>query len=258
MIQNYSIKYNKKIQKFCAPLKEHFGVNYFWYYKITSKGRYHCFGSHIEWMEHYYEERLHKANPFLRHPSNYCSGVSLIRKVDNSPFQESLNRGFKLFNVNLSLVLLERHPDFVEGYGFGTSLDSQTAEEMYLAELPLLNLFSKQFRKEFESLIDLDEEAYVDLTSEPDFHKTPPLPKPNKVEDFLRKIGYFDLSGREREILFLISKGYSARQAADHLMLSSRTVEHYIENIKNKLNCFSKRELVQAAQEISSLGFRDV
>jgi DNA-binding CsgD family transcriptional regulator len=49
---------------------------------------------------------------------------------------------------------------------------------------------------------------------------------------------------REKQCLEDIVSGKSSRESAERLGLSRRTVESYIENIKNKLNCKNKSELI--------------
>lgn len=51
-------------------------------------------------------------------------------------------------------------------------------------------------------------------------------------------------SKRELECLSGIVRGKSSKFIAGELGLSPRTVEHYIDNIKNKANCHSKYELI--------------
>lgn len=54
----------------------------------------------------------------------------------------------------------------------------------------------------------------------------------------------FNLSNRELECLFLILRGKTAKQIAEIMDLSKRTVEFYIENIKNKFGCNTKSDLL--------------
>lgn len=260
MVNKYTVKYNNKIKRFCKPLLQHFNINYFWYYQIKDNGQYHCFGSHAPWMEHYYAEKLYLRNPYLRHPSNYSTGVSLIRKIKDVNFQKSIEIGQNLFDVNLSLVLMEKKIDWLQGFGFASNLDTDIAEKMYLAELPLLRLFAGRFIVEFDSLIKASKYDFVDLSSAMGnsfYVKNPLCRKPDQIDVFLQSMGastYATLSKREKEVLLLISKGYSACRISDLLFLSIRTIEYYIDNIKNKLDCFSKSELVQRGCELASLG----
>lgn len=57
----------------------------------------------------------------------------------------------------------------------------------------------------------------------------------------------FKLTPRECECLFLIIRGKTAKDIAALLLLSKRTVESYIENIKNKMNCQNKAEILVKA-----------
>lgn len=56
-----------------------------------------------------------------------------------------------------------------------------------------------------------------------------------------------NLSKRELECVFLQLRGYSAKQTAELLGLSKRTVEYYTDNIKAKLGCINKTELLLTA-----------
>jgi DNA-binding NarL/FixJ family response regulator len=58
---------------------------------------------------------------------------------------------------------------------------------------------------------------------------------------------YLVLSAREREVLKLLSRGYSLKEAADSLYLSIKTVDTYKTRIMEKLNFTKKSELVSYA-----------
>lgn len=49
---------------------------------------------------------------------------------------------------------------------------------------------------------------------------------------------------RERDCMKYLVFGYSCKRIAAELHLSSRTVEHHVENIKEKLNCTNKQQLI--------------
>jgi pimeloyl-ACP methyl ester carboxylesterase/DNA-binding CsgD family transcriptional regulator len=62
-------------------------------------------------------------------------------------------------------------------------------------------------------------------------------------------IGVDALSRREREVALLASRGETASQIANHLVLSKRTVESHLVNIYDKLGVGSKTELIRRAAE---------
>lgn len=63
------------------------------------------------------------------------------------------------------------------------------------------------------------------------------------------------LTGREREVLQLIAEGRTTKEIAHHLNLSIKTIETYMQRIKEKLNLYSIAELTKYAirQGLSSL-----
>jgi DNA-binding NarL/FixJ family response regulator len=58
---------------------------------------------------------------------------------------------------------------------------------------------------------------------------------------------YHCLTDREREMLKLIAEGYTAREIADMLSLSVRTVESHKSSLMRKLNIRSKTDLIKFA-----------
>jgi DNA-binding CsgD family transcriptional regulator len=57
------------------------------------------------------------------------------------------------------------------------------------------------------------------------------------------------LSVRQNECLFYLVKGYTAKQTAQKLGCSHRTIETHIDHIKNKLKCTTKGQLIELAFE---------
>jgi len=60
-----------------------------------------------------------------------------------------------------------------------------------------------------------------------------------------QKINNVHLSKRQAEILRFVVRGKSLKEISQLLNLSKRTVEHYFEDIKNKMLVFSKAELIE-------------
>lgn len=60
------------------------------------------------------------------------------------------------------------------------------------------------------------------------------------------------LSSREKHCLKLFVSGKTAKESAAILFISHRTVEYYFENIKNKLDVSSKKELFALARMLES------
>ncbi len=57
------------------------------------------------------------------------------------------------------------------------------------------------------------------------------------------------LSARETEVLRLVAKGFTARQIAERLVISHRTVESHVQNTLRKLQLHNRAQLVRYAIE---------
>ena len=58
---------------------------------------------------------------------------------------------------------------------------------------------------------------------------------------------YQQLTDREREVLKLVAEGHTAREIADMLVVSPKTVEWYKTSLMNKLNIHNKTDLIKFA-----------
>lgn len=61
------------------------------------------------------------------------------------------------------------------------------------------------------------------------------------------KDSYQNLTDREREILKLVAEGYTAKEIANMLVISLRTVETHKTNLMKKLNIHNKADLIRFA-----------
>jgi DNA-binding CsgD family transcriptional regulator len=126
---------------------------------------------------------------------------------------------------------------------------AEMAPNHYLSKLNMLNAFADYFKREAASFIErmrfdgysmerAKGKAFLECAS------SHPLKASNEqLKQFLKSIS--PLSPREHECLELYSKGYDSKETAELLGISHRTVEHYFESMKNKLGCFSKREILK-------------
>jgi DNA-binding CsgD family transcriptional regulator len=63
----------------------------------------------------------------------------------------------------------------------------------------------------------------------------------------------YSLNKRESQCLFFTMQGMSAKLIAKKLNLSTKTVEYYLHQIKNKFNCANKSTLIETAIELGFL-----
>lgn len=248
--------YNQML-RFSAPLKDCFGINHFWYYKITFSGNYSYFGTHAAWNEFCFENAMVSHFPCLRHPNNLQIGINLMKAQADIEYRAVLDSAWDKFQINFNINITNRVSEGVEAFGFATCYNDPHAEQRLLNNLPLLHHFIRFFRKEHIKLFQLLDDNQVNLPDQfgPLFYERQKmLAIPNNQEQFLEKMGFGSirsLTPREKDVLKFLSHGYPSTYIAQQLLLSSRTVENYIAVIKSKLSCNSKVELIQKAQAIA-------
>lgn len=251
---NYS-----KTKQFCNPLATHFGIDYFYYYKMTKDGYFSLLTNYIPFTEKTFDNDLHKIWPYNRDYFLFESGIRIFS--DKNPvYSPVLNFAKQSYNLNVIFQVLNKTSEFFEGFIFGSSKDPIAVTENCLSEINLIHLFIKQFKGEFSKQLQSLENYQVSMKEElgAEFFNnllqssTNALPK----EKFLATIGFknFDqISDREKQVIHYMLKGYSAGETANALFISKRTVETHIENIKNKLDCHSKIEVIDKCSLISPI-----
>jgi DNA-binding CsgD family transcriptional regulator len=64
------------------------------------------------------------------------------------------------------------------------------------------------------------------------------------TDKYTKKPVQLTLRQRQSQCLALLAKGYSIKEIAIKMLLSHRTVEHYVERVREILNCRNTKELI--------------
>lgn len=245
LITKYTVKYDRRIKKVCSPLK-HLGIPTFAYYTIEHDGRFAILSNYPKQLEFFYGEKLYKMCPYLAAPHLFRSGAALIPLT---PDPEYLQKSQLLHRVNNLFLVLRKLGKNLEGYFFITENLEASGLTHFLNHYPLLCQFGTYFKRELQPLICRAKEEGFNLhraKGEAFLTRDPQLPLSRndpKSASFSKAITA--LSPQEQSCLELFKEGRSAQATAAILGLKKRTVEHYFENMKNKLGCQSKWELLE-------------
>lgn len=267
IVQKYTVNPSDKIKKITSPLTDHLRIAEFFYVRINHLGQLVWMGNNPACSEYYVERKYFIEDPCMKHPNFWQSGYSLLGTVAPESFRNTfMAEANDLFHYGSWIMLSIKELDSVELFGFVGEKESPF-EKVYLNHPNLLKTFAKFFKSEMHSIIcEMEEDgiSLVDLKGK-DFHQEAPSIFPTMdsktyqafLEDcgmrsLLKKVA--QLSKRERQCLKMLLLGKSAKESANELNLSYRTVEFYLENIKNKLNCNGKRELCMIGRDFENLG----
>lgn len=247
LVKQFTIKNDRTIKKICTPLLDCFGIHCFSYYFINPDGHFGTICSLPEQLLFYYEQELYLTNPWLRHPKLLRSGYAYIPATPDKILLEVSDKKYQVRNM---LLILQHQGENLEGFTFVLpTLNPNNCADFFLKNLDLFYKFISYFKLEAKLIIENLKQSDYNLKEAKgelffEDSTTWPLSKqdPN-ASHFLKKID--PLSLRESQCLNLFKKGKSAQATAASLGLSQRTVEHYFENIKNKLGCLSKWDLLE-------------
>ncbi|MBA2369055.1 MAG: helix-turn-helix transcriptional regulator [Candidatus Protochlamydia sp.] len=248
IVERYTVRYDKKIQNVTSLLKIHFNIFSYTYFKIDKLGGFVTLSNNPSQLDFYYSEQYYLNNPYLVDPDLLRSGSVLTATTQNKTYLDSINTSLNHFQMDNTFLMLERNEGQAEGFLFATKATTNQTTDVYLNNFENLKKFNRFFLVEMAPLLSKMSEDGFNMkqakgTKFSVRNAGLPLAYADPIsQDFLKKLS--PLSSQEERCLDLFRRGNSAQATASIMGLSRRTVEHYFENIKNKLGCHSKWDLL--------------
>ncbi|MDQ5921829.1 MAG: hypothetical protein QG673_1888 [Pseudomonadota bacterium] len=241
-----AIQLSKPVREICTALFNQTCINSFSYSRVFPDGSRSELWSDLLAMEHTFLKKRYICNfytpdlydvseKFLFLPEK----VKVFSKNVSINYLQQLADQRMMFNHDNAFIAINRHNFLVEYFIFYTSQNCKSPLNFYLNHIVQLTSFIQEFKQQSASLI-----------LEADKNK---LIKPWRIVDKckINKIqGYNDskikpyITPRELQIIDCTIKGNTAKETAEKLGISFRTVETYMENMKLRFNCKRKSELV--------------
>jgi DNA-binding CsgD family transcriptional regulator len=174
-------------------------------------------------------------------------GIYLNNKLaeDSSDFREIFKKLSAKFGFNYSIHILEHEADCQHLYSFNLFKfnDNHTVNGMDfdINQISLILNALRKYKREGQGLIEESKKPRHRFQ----FSISEEEKSVIKLHKFHQKTYQENLSARQKECLHYLAKGMKTKQIARILDLSSRTVEHYLEAVKDKLNCHSHSALIE-------------
>lgn len=245
-LYDYDQSIQPRLNEILEPLKI-FNLRNFGYGKITKDGRFFRIGNNTAYTEIYFREVIKdffntqrdcvQAHNFSQTPHSKM----YMWNVDKQHFCKLRNEA----NMGNGISFYNFTADYIEIWSLGGTPQDTGLPDFYLNNLDLLNRFYLYFRTQAQDLIDISDAkktAKLDLQRPVmDIQKF----DDNRVKTFNEQISQnkyilssgnndFTLTLRELECLFYKNMGLTAKEVAQKLNISYRTVETHLENIKIK------------------------
>lgn len=255
--KHISLSSSTDMDEILGPLKR-LGILYFTYMRNYPDCSQIYLSNNGGWVEAYYGHRLYDTSQFQLAPESYNSGKIVWPTQSALPVYQYARDYLKSDN---GLTIIKKSENFTEFYFFSSSIYNTGVVNVYFNNMEVLEKFILYFNDRAEKILSKAEKSkiilpryvyrqcddQVDLNILADDVVNCVLEEMRIKKYRIKHDGYSNvkLSSRELECIFLYAKGKTAKETARELNISQRTVETYFENIKNKLNCYTKDQVLR-------------
>ncbi len=240
------IKEASKVKALCRPLQDCLNISLFSYASIDQDGVFVNLTNAPDELEPYLARKYYLNDPHILHPRLLRSGSLLIPVNFNPEYMQKIFTESKMAHLLLLMLASENRAEF---FFFGNRKGEKASSIFSFGSSELLYHFARYFRREAKPIIERHRREGFNMKKakgktflENNF-SSPLLRKEPRIQRFLNLM--MPLSNREMQCLELFKAGKTAQMTGSILGLSQRTVEHYFEHIKQKLNCYTKTELLE-------------
>jgi DNA-binding CsgD family transcriptional regulator len=249
---NYLRSYTSTIEGLCQPL-ENYGIKFFTYTRLFEGKRALFLCNSNGWYQTKFEMDLFDKDGFITVPKIYKN--EFTRSVfTGSPSNKIKLLGY-MYDMDLwnSIDLYKNEDDYKEVFHFASSRDNPEIINFYINNMNLLENYAYYFREKVSKIMkEASKEIYINIRE-----NAPPLLIEEKTTNVFNSAGsssdhiHLDLNGkwvsfspRQLQCLSLLYLGKTAKEIGQILELSFRTVEGYLDSIKIKLNCHTRKEVL--------------
>ncbi len=251
-LQNHiALSSSAEVDQICKPLKK-LGITYFSFVRSFKDGSHIRLANNPMWTQHYYKKGFYNV---VINQIRDADGNLLWSCIDRYPlFQDASEH----FNVDNGTVMVMSVDDVVERYFFGGTRDNTQVNYIYLNKLDLLKRFIIYFKEMAAPLINKATETKIIIppvicnSEDENFYND------SVIQEFLDEIQVKKVCVRvqgqdiyitqnDAKILSLMKCGYSSKAISQEIGLKQKTVEIYRDKLKEKLNQYSRSNLMAVA-----------
>lgn len=261
LLKHPSLLYAQEISDICNPLQK-LNITHFSHVRIDNKKKFSAIGTNPRFTEHYLKNKYYTADIHMVDENKFGSffvwdGIEFTGE-SGKMCQEAGN-----FGIHNPFTIIDRNNDGIDYYHFANDSINKQINQIYLANLDLLHLFithfkeninkSKVLKKAYDLTFDLNPRQTINFEDDSihcersQFLQSIEVKYPRLVIENIR------LSKQQSEVLRLVMLGKTVKEISQLMNLSERTVGHYFETVKTKLNVSSRSELISKIIDSKSL-----
>jgi len=224
------------VSDICRPLLNPKEISFFYFARVFDSGACDILSHHPGAMRYIFE---HKMRVTADIPKETVAQEFWYVIPRDEKYARPLQDYKSLFNIGSLVDYIRRYDGFYEMYCFGTeTTQTETAASLFLNRKEKLRKFSENFKRRLKSVIQRPEQIRI---------KLPPVMKPTLtgLGRAMETQPGMQFTQRELDCISFLPLGYTAKEIARELSLSMRTVEFYLGNVKAKLGCSRRSEVIR-------------
>lgn len=252
---HFTLNESTNIKSICMPL-EQYGISFFTYFRCYDDGSVIALVSDKDIYYHHFQQEYLMA-PYI--PENMLKDKFYYFASPNNvnvKFNEAYYEYTSKFKLLYPIYMFERYKGYVDIFVFATSDDDYKIINFYVNNMDILESFKLYFKDKAAKIVCKANKSrivipncmrlnFTGLSSNDDITKNVNFLKEhtNNINHILKLHFNTKLTQRELQSLSCLLRGRTAAETAQTLNISPKTIESYIESVKNKLNCLTRSEL---------------
>lgn len=246
--KHFSLSSSQDIKHLFDPVLNSIGITYFNYIKIYNEDcSRELLTNNAGWIDHFYKNSLYNSVGAIDVEHLMPKGYFLWSELNEK--DPIYIQGREYFNIDNGISFVIKRSDVTYLYIFAATREKHDINNFYVANIDLLQRFIHYFNDQARSLIQEASQHRIYLPSQ----QTVNHERVNNIvlseqirEQFLEQTQvnrYFllnesdslYLTKKQADCARLFARGATSKNIAKDMSLSPRTVEGYIQEIKNKL-----------------------
>lgn len=260
------IDFGPTLKQLCTPVFDHFGVVHAFIVSVSKNGAGSLASTTPELTEYFIDKNYIRIDPHIVCYDNMSTGFAYSSEYDQFDYEAAvLNDIERRFGICHTFNIVRKYEDYYRVFGFSTTRENKAIYNNLLSEYALINAFIDSLEIQLDAGFKEYKECSIDIVSLKGdfFYKQKGIHNPDidKRMRFLSKIGAADpamlaipLSPREMKCAKYYFKGFTSKQIAKILSISSRTVESYIASAKKKFGTTNKERLYRQFAVLENAG----
>lgn len=264
---HYSIQSSNEVQQLCDGLLNSIGITYFNYIKIYNEDcSRELLTNNSDWIAHFYREGLYNSAGAIDVEHLLPKGYFLWSEMDEK--DPSYLHGKEYYNIDNGISFVIKRKDVTYLYIFASCRENKLINNFYVSNIDLLQRFIHYFNDSGRELINKAAESRIYLPGKQLVNNKKvnnigvssdtrnSFYKKTKVKRYylLNESDDLYLTQKQADSIKLSLKGLSAKEIANAMNISHRTVESYMFEVKEKLQdkiggSISKEELIKIMRQ---------